>query len=122
MMQAEVETDEAGCRASNRAHRRSWNVVGASVRGEAHALDGTECQDAFAHRLEDALVVVCVCDGAGSARYAREGAHTASSALAAHVAASASRCESTLTEHVHEACVAARESLVARAVELDCEL
>lgn len=44
----------------------AWRVVGAAVAGRAHADSGMPCQDAFAHRSHDDVLVAAVCDGAGS--------------------------------------------------------
>lgn len=44
----------------------AWRVVGAAVTGRAHVDSRTPCQDAFAHRSHDDVLVAAVCDGAGS--------------------------------------------------------
>lgn len=51
-----------------------WKVVAASVRGPDHEVDGTPCQDAFAHRTDGRRLIAAVADGAGSAARSHEGA------------------------------------------------
>jgi hypothetical protein len=52
----------------------SWRIVGARVQGLAHEISGRVCEDAFAFGVCGSLAVAVVCDGAGSARFGREGA------------------------------------------------
>lgn len=77
-----------------------WRCLGASVSGVRHKRHNQPCQDAFGYRLLSAPaqtgaqetrypgeLVVAVADGAGSAPFAKEGAHAmVESALAAVVA------------------------------------
>ena len=52
-----------------------WRSIGARAAGSAHAETGTPCQDAYAYAALTAdLVAIAVADGAGSARFADEGA------------------------------------------------
>jgi hypothetical protein len=75
----------------------SWKVVGASVKGTSHELDGRPCQDAHSrevalmnavHRDADggtadvSLSILVVADGAGSARFSEEGARVAADFVA----------------------------------------
>ncbi len=57
-----------------RAHSR-WKVIAASAAGTSHAAAGTACQDAYDYRITaDGIFIAAVADGAGSARFAGEGA------------------------------------------------
>lgn len=52
----------------------NWRVFAASAIGKHHVDHGLPCQDAFAFRKVDALLICVVCDGAGSARHSELGA------------------------------------------------
>ena len=57
----------------------SWRIVAAATAGAAHRRDGGECQDFFHTEFlktaeGDELLLLIVCDGAGSASYGRRGA------------------------------------------------
>ena len=51
-----------------------WKVCAARVRGPSHETAGEPCQDAFAVRAADGVLVAVVADGAGSAPCAADGA------------------------------------------------
>ena len=53
------------------------SVVGSSVRGPGHRLDGLPCQDAWLAIVEEEACLAVVCDGLGSRKHAREGAKVA---------------------------------------------
>lgn len=53
---------------------QGWRIVGASVLGPAHAATGSRREDAFAIQIAGGCALVVVCDGAGSACFAAEGA------------------------------------------------
>ena len=55
----------------------SWRVLGASATGTSHQRTQTPCQDAFDYRFLCNGLIVAVADGAGSARWAKEGADLA---------------------------------------------
>jgi hypothetical protein len=54
-----------------------WRVTAAAVAGGHHMRTATGCQDAFAVRTDEDLLVVAMADGGSSARLAGVGAHTA---------------------------------------------
>lgn len=54
--------------------RNSWRAVAVSEIGAAHVAANTLCQDASLCFAKDDVLVACVADGAGSARYSDEGA------------------------------------------------
>ena len=54
-----------------------WQAVAVSVIGAAHVLAGMPCQDASLCFASDDVLVACVADGAGSARYSDEGSRIA---------------------------------------------
>jgi serine/threonine protein phosphatase PrpC len=71
---------------------QNWTIVGCSVRGAGHERDGRPCQDVHgfhdveirspaiggvASSAEQRLQIIAVADGAGSARFAEEGAKVA---------------------------------------------
>ena len=54
-----------------------WVLIGATLQGSHHLLEGTSCQDAQAfYSTQDALLVA-IADGLGTALYARQGAQQA---------------------------------------------
>ena len=55
----------------------SWRAVAVSEIGAAHVLAGMPCQDSSLCFAGDNLLVACVADGAGSARYSDEAARAA---------------------------------------------
>ena len=57
--------------------RNSWRAVAVSKIGAAHVLANMPCQDASRCFARDNVLVACVADGAGSARYSDEGARVA---------------------------------------------
>ena len=54
-----------------------WRTVAVSEIGAAHVLTGMPCQDASLCFASDDVLVACVADGAGSARYSDEGSRVA---------------------------------------------
>lgn len=77
-MRSEIRSDLTETRAF---HAQGWRVVGASVTGSAHVSTGRRCDDAFAARIIGGCALAVVCDGAGSARLATEGANMFSAAV-----------------------------------------
>jgi len=62
--------------------RARWRVVAASVQGSRHERLGQPCQDAYAYEATPSgALIVAVADGAGSARYAQQGAQSAVQAV-----------------------------------------
>jgi serine/threonine protein phosphatase PrpC len=55
----------------------SWRVAGATRRGKLHAHQGTHREDSFRFRAGPNFTVLCVADGAGSAKFSRLGSHVA---------------------------------------------
>jgi hypothetical protein len=58
-----------------------WNCIGQSVAGTSHLSSGRACDDALHFKIIDTLeandcLIVCVCDGAGSAEYGALAAET----------------------------------------------
>jgi hypothetical protein len=60
---------------------RTWKVVGASARGEAHIKSDQPCQDHHCFEIWNDALVAIVCDGAGSALYSDDGARMGSEYL-----------------------------------------
>jgi serine/threonine protein phosphatase PrpC len=60
-------------------------VTGARVRGKKHNHDGSNCDDWFEIGFVNDLTVVAVADGAGSKKFARIGAKTASQAAVSYI-------------------------------------
>ena len=63
-----------------------WRMAGASVRGPYHVTHGMERQDSFLMRVPSGVAVAVVCDGAGSAKRAADGAARFSASVMAAVA------------------------------------
>jgi len=62
--------------------RVEWRVLAASVQGSMHERLELPCQDAFADATTPSgALIVAVADGAGSARYAQQGAQCAVQAM-----------------------------------------
>ena len=57
--------------------RRSWRAVAVSEAGGDHLRTGVPCQDASRLHVEPNVLIACVADGAGSARYSDEGSRAA---------------------------------------------
>jgi len=67
--------------------RKVWlRSVVASGTGRSHRFDGVPCEDAADRYQDRGVAAVCVCDGAGSAKYARFGATIASAIAVRFVA------------------------------------
>ena len=54
-----------------------WKVIGKAVRGTSHLQSNKPCEDALAYAvvtspLNEEVLICCVADGAGSAKYAAE--------------------------------------------------
>ena len=58
-----------------------WVLIGASVQGSSHLLEGVSCQDRQAFRLSNECLLVTVADGLGTAAQAHEGAQLAVQAV-----------------------------------------
>ncbi len=57
---------------------QSWRMIAASVGGSGHVRAGLECQDTYLWRkLLGNVFVAAIADGAGSACFGKQGAHTA---------------------------------------------
>ncbi|HYP51341.1 MAG TPA: PP2C family serine/threonine-protein phosphatase [Pyrinomonadaceae bacterium] len=69
----------------------NWKIISASVPGTAHLRRDAACQDAFAFRIFDTnageILTIAVADGAGSAKFAKEGARSACDFFVSGVAA-----------------------------------
>ena len=63
--------------------KKSWRAVAVSEIGAAHVMSGTPCQDASRCFASADVLVACVADGAGSARYSDEAARTTVDAFVA---------------------------------------
>jgi len=77
----------------SKAAAAKWRVLSASVPGSSHMRRGLACQDFNRFRiLSDGTLIIVVCDGAGSAQRASEGAYSAARLsvdfLAEHIASS----------------------------------
>lgn len=99
-----------------------WTVVAASVRGPAHRMDGSPCQDAFAVTLAADRLVAVVSDGAGSARQAERGARETADHMAAALAAVPLDPAADGADLWRPAVEAAVESLRGRLLDLSREL
>ncbi|HEX9952493.1 MAG TPA: protein phosphatase 2C domain-containing protein [Rubricoccaceae bacterium] len=98
-----------------------WTVAAASVRGAAHAADGTPGQDAHAVATPGEWLVAVVCDGAGSALLSETGATVgAAAACGAFARACAAAPDGPPTEAywrpAAHAAVAEARAAVARAL------
>ncbi len=64
-----------------------WKIIACSVPGTSHIAAGIPCQDACEYRaLDDGIVIGALADGAGSARYARQGSSIAVRAAVEYLA------------------------------------
>ncbi|AXT84667.1 hypothetical protein C6I20_05320 [Aeromicrobium sp. A1-2] len=100
-----------------------WREFAYQVRGKSHVLDGKPGQDRFNYDARHGVQVLCLADGAGSARYSEHGAQTVVSAGCNFVLDFLSPGQtmvdildgSTLLEHLID-------QLRVVAARLDCEL
>lgn len=65
-----------------------WNCIGQSIAGTSHTSSGRACDDALHFKIIDTLqpndtLIVCVCDGAGSAKYGALAANTVATRMVA---------------------------------------
>lgn len=69
----------------------NWKIIAASIPGTAHVRRDAACQDAFAFRVFDInageILTIAVADGAGSAKFGKEGARAACDFFVSGVAA-----------------------------------
>ena len=68
-------------RSHNGLKNNWWKTVAATVTGSMHERRGDLGQDAFAIGVSDSLIVVALCDGAGSSRHGLEGARICSQSV-----------------------------------------
>lgn len=80
---------QSGLTEARASRAQGWRVVGASVAGPAHASTGGRCDDAFAAWIVGGCALAVVCDGAGSARFAAEGARMFSAVVIGRLGAAA---------------------------------
>lgn len=60
-------------------------IIGARVRGKKHKHEGSNCDDYFETAATDDCFIAVVCDGAGSKKFSRIGARSASEAAVAFI-------------------------------------
>lgn len=58
-----------------------WKIASACVAGRGHSDSGANCQDAYAIKRKNDILAVCLCDGAGSARYSEDGANIVANSI-----------------------------------------
>lgn len=102
-----------------------WLITRAVVRGTGHVKLGMPCQDYCEARLsrDGRWLVAAVCDGAGSARRADEGAQVVAEAVTAGLIAEIATIEATgpgvwLKDRVHAIVLGARQQLRSRGGEI----
>jgi len=84
-----------------------WRISGANVCCNKHKV----CQDAWAKSCSPLSVSVCVCDGAGSAKFSDEGASCASRFLAQEVVRSFDKAYYTPNQFIRVAIAKAKDKL-----------
>lgn len=102
--------------------RSKWFLAAASVAGAKRARHETPGQDTVHYATEPGndLLIVAVCDGAGSAQHGGPGAETAALAAVEHIQSELARQpESSLTDLLRESVLYARRAVVARS-EAEC--
>ena len=92
-----------------------WLVFGASVRGPDHERDGRPSQDRWASAAAGDGMILCLCDGAGSASHAEIGAEVVVSAVLDALRGVSAEALHALPEAVAAACEAGREALLREA-------
>lgn len=111
-----------------------WKAIGQSVVGTTHIKSGKTCEDAIAYTVVEQtdggeVLLCCVSDGAGSAKYAAEASSFITAQfirlLAVHVTGGDNINEATLLdmfEHVYDAFVARAEERNQPLNEFSCTL
>jgi hypothetical protein len=102
-------------------HPGGWRLAAAQKRGTSHEATGEVCQDAYSlAMLSPETLVIAIADGAGSARYAEDGAGLVVShgigALCARLDGAGTALDETILKDIlHEGMVAARNAVEAEA-------
>lgn len=101
-----------------------WNFAQGSVAGTSHVRAGTVCQDRVGCRLltgsnnvADALLIACVADGAGSARFSAEAAELATTEFIHAVEQRIHDGDDLSVDLIQFGFEAARQSIITRAAE-----
>ena len=105
-----------------------WRHLGDSIRGAAHEVENTPCQDSnLVRRVGDdgsGALVACVADGAGSSKYSNEGSaivcETIGESAAAHFEKHGN-FDSLSREDALAWCEAARQNIEDEAMMRDCD-
>lgn len=53
---------------------KNWNIIGVAVQGKSHIKSNIVCQDKIYHLYKNNIFLMCLCDGAGSAKLSHIGA------------------------------------------------
>jgi len=97
----------------------SWRVAGATRRGRIHAHQGTHREDAFRFSAAPNFTILCVADGAGSAKFSRLGSHVAVQRVTEHLAKELAQIEPAV-ENSPEALLAFLKAQISKAVCSAC--
>lgn len=104
-----------------------WNCIGQSVVGTSHMSSGLGCDDALHYNITETIqpndtLIVCVCDGAGSAEYGALAAETVATRMATLLTEQITG-GSQLTENlIHSTAVTIRQELAAMAHENETDI
>ena len=104
-----------------------WNCIGQSVAGSSHISSGRPCEDALSYEVITAAdspetLIVCVCDGAGSALRGGEAAASVAKSIVEHASKRISENEHVTEGLIQSICAAAYEELAIAATQNDLEL
>jgi len=105
--------------AVERALANSWRVAGATRRGKIHAHQGTHREDAFRFSAGPNFTILCVADGAGSAKFSRLGSHVAVQRVTEYLAKELAQIEPAV-ENSSEALLAFLKAQISKAVCSAC--
>lgn len=109
--------DDNAC--TDRILATGWRVVGATRRGKQHAHQGTHREDAIRFRSGPNYTILCVADGAGSAKWSRLGSHLASLRVTDSISQQIERIDAAL-EEAPDQLAAHLKTQMSKAVSLAC--
>ncbi len=104
-----------------------WNCIGRSVAGTSHLSSGRACDDALHYKIIDTIqpndtLIVCACDGAGSAKYGAVAAETVANSMVALLSEHITRGNQITEGLIHSAAVAVRHELATLAHESETDI
>ncbi|MBL7692983.1 MAG: protein phosphatase 2C domain-containing protein [Flavipsychrobacter sp.] len=104
-----------------------WNCIGQSVAGTSHTSSGRACDDALHFKIIDTLqpndtLIVCVCDGAGSAEYGALASNTVATRVVVLLTEQINGGVPLTENLIHSTAVAVHSELATMAKESEADI